>query len=316
MPLDPQARALMEQLHAQARPALSHLSATQLRAGDDEIIPLTGEPVVVSKVEQVKIPGPGGPLPLRIYTPAGTGPFPVLVYFHGGGWVVCNLETHDSLCRTLANTANSIVISVDYRLAPENPFPAAFEDAYAVTEWAARHADKLGADPTRIAVGGDSAGGNLAAGVALEARERGAFSVTCQALIYPVLDYYQPASSSYTAYAEGYFLSGKDMPWYYQQYLPSGFDGKDARVAPVLASDLRGLPPALIITAEYDPTRDGAELYAMRLKEAGVEVSLTRYEGMMHAFVLLAGVFEQGRKARQQVGTFLQEALREGRRCG
>jgi acetyl esterase len=244
-------------------------------------------PPDIAAVENRAIPGPDGApdIPVRIYRPrVDAEPLPVIVFFHGGGWTICNLDTHEITCRNLANGADAIVVSVDYRLAPEHRFPAALEDSYAALRWAHDHADELRGDAARIAVAGDSAGGNLAAAVPLVARDRGGPTIAFQLLIYPALER-SFDTASYRENATGYFLTTAQMKWFWDQYV-----GDDLAAAahpyasPLLAADLTGLPPAHIVTAEFDPLRDEGEAYGRRLAEAGVPVDVRRYDGMFHGF--------------------------------
>lgn len=310
MPLDPQTRTFLDRFAL--IPAWYEVPLDEAREQRILAAPtLNGPPEPVRKVEDRNIPGPGGTLPLRIYTPQGDGPFPILVYFHGGGWVLSNLETHDMLCRKLTNRAHCIVISVDYRLAPEHKFPAAVEDSYAATNWAAEHAHELNGDPTRLAVGGDSAGGNLSAVTTLLAREQGGPAISFQFLIYPATDHY-PASAqrkSFIENGEGYFLTNEGMRHFLDHYLESPEQSSDPRFAPLQAKDLSGLPPALVVTAEYDPLRDEGELYAERLQKAGVPVTLRRYDGMIHGFFTMAGVIDQSNKAIDETAEILRQAF-------
>ncbi|MFI6319053.1 alpha/beta hydrolase [Nonomuraea sp. NPDC050556] len=223
-----------------------------------------------------------GDIPIRVYWPVEQGPLPVVVYFHGGGFTLCDLDTHDGVCRDLCRGAEAIVISVDYRLAPEHPYPAGPDDAYAATIWAHEHAAELGGDPSRLAVAGDSAGGNLAAVTALRARDLGGPPIGFQLLIYPATDAAMD-TPSHKENAEGYFLTAAHMRWYWDQYQPSPERRAEPYSSP-LHADLRGLPPALVLTAEYDPLRDEGEAYAVRLAEAGVPVRSVRYDGMFHGF--------------------------------
>ncbi len=308
MPLDPQARALIEQSAAAGLPPYPTLAPTDARRVMElRTAMTTGDPPPVARVEDRRMPGPGGLL-LRLYTPDGPGPLPVLVYFHGGGFVLGSVDTHDHLCRALANAAGCLVASVDYRLAPEHRFPAAVEDSYAATCWVAANAASLGADPTRVAVGGDSAGGNLAAVVALLARDQGSPTLCHQLLLYPVTDY-SFDTPSYRENASGFMLGRADMEWYWSHYLATEVDGLHPHASPLRAEDLRGLPPALVITAEFDPLRDEGEAYAERLREAGVRTTLTRYEGMIHGFVRMAPALDQGKRALAQIGGALREAF-------
>jgi acetyl esterase len=299
MPLDPQAQAVLEQMAEAGLPPLGSVSVEETRQGMVAATAAGEEPEPVAKVEDRTVPGSAGQIPVRIYTPQGSGPFPVLVYFHGGGWVIGNVDTHDPTCRTLANAAGCVVVSVDYRLAPEHKFPAAVDDCYAATQWVAANAAAINGDSGRIAIGGDSAGGNLTAVVAIEARERGGPPLVFQLLVYPVTDY-SFSTPSYRDNADGYLLTKDSMVWFWDHYLRSEADGQDYRASPLRASDLTGLPPALVITAEYDPLRDEGEAYAARLQESGVSVTCTRYDGMIHGFYGLTAVVDQARKAVEE----------------
>lgn len=284
MPLDPQAQTFLDQLAALNAPPISAVSIEQARQTIRMMMIAPGEPEPVAHVENRTIPGPTGDIPLRIYTPQGSAPFPVLIYFHGGGWVIGDLDAYDGVCRRLTNLAGCLVVSVDYRLAPEYKFPAALVDCYAATRWVAEHAATLQGDPTRIAVGGDSAGGNLTALVALRARDRGDPALAFQLMIYPATDL-KATCPSIQENGTGYFLSKEDLAWFADHYLNSAAEKDNPWVSPLYSSNLRGLPPALIITAEYDPLRDEGELYGQKLKEAGVFVTVSRYDGMIHGFI-------------------------------
>jgi len=265
-------------------------------------------------VRDLSIPGPegpGAPLAVRAYTPPAEeaeGPGrPVLVYFHGGGWVRGDLDTHDGLCRLLAETADCIVVSVDYRRAPEHPFPTPVHDAYAATEWAAEYADVVGGDPDRIAVGGDSAGGNLTAAVTLMARERDGPDIDHQVLLYPVTDH-DFDTESYAENAEGYLLSRASMRWYWDRYLDDEVDGANPYASPLRAPDLSGLPSATVVTAGYDPLRDEGAAYAERLREAGVPVTHAEYPGMVHVFASFPDL-ERAKDARSTIASDLDAAF-------
>ena len=312
MGVDPQARALLDQVTAMGAPALHTLPVAEARQAIAAMSALQGTPEPIAQVENRRIPGPAGELPIRIYTPAGSAPLPVLVYFHGGGWVIGNLETHDGTCRTLANGAGCVVASVDYRLAPEHRFPAAVEDAYAATAWVSSHASALNGDAARVAVGGDSAGGNLAAVVALMARDRGAPRLAYQLLVYPVIDA-ACDTASYRDNAEGYFLTRDMMLWFWGHYLGGDSNRRHPYHSPLRADHLSGLPPAFVITAEFDPLRDEGEAYAERLRAAGVPVQLTRYSGMVHGFFGLGAVLDQAKVAMAEVTASLREAFAGGR---
>lgn len=308
MPLDPQTKAYLDQMDALQMPPLSALEPAMIRQGiaaQYADAPL-GEPV--ANVENRTIPGPAGEIPVRIYTPEGSGPFPILVFFHGGGWVICTLDTHDGQCRSLANGAGCIVVSVDYRLAPEHKFPAAPEDCYAATCWVAEHAAEIGGDASRIAVGGDSAGGNLTAVVTQMAREHGGPRLIFQLMIYPATNFTAQTPSK-TENAEGYFLTLDDMLWFEGHYLRNEADKLNPLASPLLAKDLSNLPPALILTAEYDPLRDEGELYGQRLQEAGVPVIIRRYDGLIHGFFGMALIVDEARRSVTETVQTLREAF-------
>ena len=306
MPVDPEAQALLDLISAGGL-SMSAVSVQDARNVMDmmvRFVDVTPEPV--ARVEDRLLPGPAGQIPVRIYTPEGGGPFPVLVYYHGGGFAVCSIETHDELCRALTNAAGCIVVSVEYRLAPEHKFPAAVEDCYAATKWVAENAVAIGGDPARVAVGGDSAGGNLAAVIAQMARDQGGPLLALQVLIYPATTFTIEMPSR-RENAEGYFLTEADMQWFAGHYLRSEADASDPRVSPLEAKDVSGLPPALVITAEYDPLRDEGEAYAVRLREAGVPVVCSRYDGMIHGFLSMQ--MQKCTKARQEIAAALRSAF-------
>jgi acetyl esterase len=264
-------------------------------------------PIPMERVTGLDLPGPGGPLPARHYVPRGfAAPGPLLLYFHGGGWVVGDLDTHDSVCRFLAASACVSVLSVDYRLAPEHPFPAAVEDAWAAFSWVAANTAALGTDPGRVAVGGDSAGGNLAAVTCLLAREAGQLPAM-QLLIYPVTD--TVGGESRRTFAEGFMLTKADMDWFEGHYLPPGTDGADPRVSVLRAPDLSRLPPAYVATAGFDPLRDEGEAYAQRMREAGVPVALVRHPGLIHTFANLTAVSRSSRAAMLEAAGALRMGL-------
>ena len=305
MPLDPQAQAFLEQLAATGAPPLHELSVAEARQVIVALFGTQGDPEPVGAVEERTIPGAGGEMPTRIYMPHGTGPFPVLVYLHGGGWVIGNLEAYDATCRALTNAAGCLVVAMEYRLAPEHKFPAAPEDCYAATCWVAANAAAIGGDPRRIAIGGDSAGGNLTAVVAQMARDRSGPALVYQLLVYPVTNYgYDTAS--YRENAEGYLLTRDAMVWFWNHYLRSTADGNNPLASPLRANDLRGLPPAMVLTAEFDPLRDEGEAYAIRLQEAGVPVTLKRYAGTIHGFFSLGAVLDQGKQAMADAAAALR----------
>ena len=263
----------------------------------------------VSCIENFKIPGPECEIGLRMYTPFGNKPFPAVLYFHGGGWVFDNLDTHDHVCRSLCRGSGCVVVSVDYRLAPENKFPAALVDCYEATRWVSENYEAINVDPLRIAVGGDSAGANLATAVCLTARDTGEPSISFQLLVCPVTDISSFDRDSCKRYADGYFLTLTQMKWFRDLYIEKADDVYDPRVSPLLARDLSGLPDSLIITAEFDLLRDEGERYAQRLQSHAVPVQCSRYNGMIHDFFLLLGLVDRARDAMDEACSSLRDAL-------
>jgi acetyl esterase len=284
------------------------MSVAQARAEDlRSIQEAGGRPEPVADVLDQDIPGPGGPIPIRIYRPSGERPLPVLVYFFGGGWTLGTIDTSDGVCRALTNAVGCVTITVGYRLAPEHKFPAAVDDCYAATEWIGAHAVELRVDPDRIAVGGDSAGGNLAAAVTLLARSRGP-RLAHQLLVYPNTDYLSD-TPSLRENNDPLLFNRNSSDWYWGHYLTSPEDGVDPLASPLRAPDHAGLPSATVITAEYDPLRDQAEEYAQRLREAGVSVTLSRYSGMVHGFFTMSGVLDAARDAVAEAAACLRKAF-------
>ncbi|WP_406690134.1 alpha/beta hydrolase [Saccharopolyspora sp. ID03-671] len=292
MPPHPEAQQLLAALGEAGMPPFEHMTVPQARAATNGFIDLQGPPEDIA-TEDRTIPGPAGSIPVRIYTPAGEGPAPVIVYFHGGGWVVGDVEICDRPVRQIANRSGAVVVSVDYRLAPEHVYPAAFDDCYAATAWVAAHAAELGGDPRLVATAGDSAGGNLAAAVALAARDRQGPDLVAQLLIYPVTDF-DFTTDSYIENGEGYLLTKGSMQWFWAHYLGAQDLGKDPCACPARADDLAGLPPAFVATAEFDPLRDEGEAYADELRSAGVPVTAKRYAGMLHGFAWTLGATPSG----------------------
>ena len=308
MALLPEIRALLDQMDARGRPPLHRQAVAQARAFYVEDSPdLIGPAAVVASVAGRVVPGPAGDLQVRVYTPEGEPPFPIVVWFHGGGWVVGTLDTYDPLCRALAAAVPAVVVSVDYRLAPEHPYPAAVEDAYAATAWASRNAAALGGAQRRLAVAGDSAGGNLAAAVALGARDRGGPAIAFQLLVYPVLDA-AGDTGSWAEFAEGHYLTAAGMRWYWDHYL-AGADGGAPDASPLRAAFVGGLPPALVIGADHDILRDEGEAYADRLRDAGVDATATRYPGVVHGFFRWRAVTAAADTALQEAAAALRSAL-------
>jgi len=288
MPVDPQIQALLDR--GTGAPATHTLPVAEARRQYEARIALMAPPAPVATVTERSIDGPGGPLRLRIYTPVGSGPFPLLMFFHGSGFVLCSLDTHDGLCRNLAAGIGCVVVSVDYRLAPEHRFPAGPDDCLAATRWAAAHAADLGVDPARILLAGDSAGGTMAAVTALRLRDEGGPELCGQMLLYPVTDYHTPGTPSYAENADGYGLTRDTMKWFWGHYLKDPAEAENPHACPLRAQDLSGLPPAFVMSAEYDPLRDEAELYGQRLRAAGVPTEITRRPGMNHGFLFWVGL--------------------------
>ena len=306
MPLDPQIQAMRDQRERDNVPPLYTMSLTEARAADLASIRAGGgEPEPVHEVTDLTIAGPGGALPLRLYRPAGERPLPALLYFFGGGWVLGTVDTADGVSRSLANSSGALVAVAGYRLAPEHRFPAAADDCYAAVRWVAEHAEEIGADPARLAVGGDSAGGNLAAGVALRARADGP-ALAGQLLVYPNTD--QLADDPSMRAADDPFLFNRhSVDWYRRHYLANPGDAANPLASPLRAQSLAGLPPALVITAEFDPLRDQGEAYARRLAREGVQVELSRYPGMAHGFFTMIGTVDASRAAIEQAACRLRE---------
>jgi acetyl esterase len=308
MPLDPQARALLDQMEEAGMPALNEMSPAEAREMAAAFIELAGPGQDVASVEDRSIPGPHGDIPVRIYRPSEEGTLPVLVYFHGGGWVIGDVDTLDTTCRALANESGAAVVSVDYRLAPEHPYPVPFDECLAATAWVSENADELGVDAGALAVGGDSAGGNLAAAVALAARDQGGPGIAFQALVYPVTDHAYD-TDSYQANGEGYLLTADMMRWFWDHYLSGGAADDHQSVSPLRAEDLSGVAPAFVVTAEFDPLRDEGEAYAARLADAGVDVTAKRYDGQIHAFFQMPATFDRAAEAISDVSEAMRKAF-------
>ena len=308
MALDVNVRALLDQMKAAALPKLWELAPPAARAAMKSRL-LGGKESPIGKIENVGIPGPAGDIAVRVYTPldAKDAMLPGLVFFHGGGFVIGDLDTHDDLCRCLANGSGCRVVAVDYRLAPEHPFPAAVEDCWAAMKWIAEHASDFGiAGP--IAVGGDSAGGNLAAVVAQLAKSEGP-RIAFQLLIYPVTQLGGPEMPSMQENAKGYFLERESMQWFTRMYCPDAAQRSDPRLSPLIAKDLSGLPPAYVATAGFDPLRDEGKAYADKLDAAGVPVTHVNYPGMIHGFFSLRGLIPKAREAVAASAAAVRAAL-------
>ena len=305
MALDPEVITLLARLEQDGFPDFETSSLGDLRAAS--VFPPADPPTAVGAVDERRVPGPGGEIPVRLYVPDGPGPHPLVMFFHGGGWVVGDLDSHDETVRRLCAGSGAAFASVAYRLAPEAPFPAALEDCYAATAWAAGMAPALGLDPARIAVAGDSAGGNLAAALCLLTRDRGGPALCHQVLAYPVAGA-DLATESYRRHGEGLFLTRHMMRWFWDQYVPRAADRANPLAAP-LAGDAAGLPGATILTAEYDPLRDDGAAYAQHLEAAGVPVAYREFPGMIHGFLGMTGVLGQADTAQAWLCAQLREAF-------
>ncbi len=310
MPLDADAKALMDAMLS-AGPLPWDLTPVEARKQMEQAPKAPMPEVAVANIENRTIPGPDSEIPVRIYTPNGAAPasgHPVLVFFHGGGWVIGSLDSHDGQARALADLAKCVVVSVDYRLAPEDRFPAAAEDCYAATQWTHDNAKSLGVDASKIAVGGDSAGGNLAAVVPLMARDRGGPPLVFQLLVYPVTDFDRD-NASMQRNGEGYFLTRAAMIWFDDHYAPEAEQRNHEYAAPLRAKDASGLPAALVITAEFDPLCDEGEAYAKKLEAAGVEVTYSPYDGVFHGFFGMVGLMAKAGQAQEEAAAALRGAF-------
>lgn len=312
MQLDPQARAVLERMTRAGLPSYPQLGAVGARALYRETRgKLAAPPAEVARIENLHAPGAAGEMPVRLYRPLSSRAedrVPALVYFHGGGWTIGDCDTHDVVCREFANLARCAVVSVDYRLAPEHKFPAAVDDAVAATRWVAGTAERLGLDGRRLAVGGDSAGGNLAAVVALRLRAEGGPLLAMQVLIYPATDM-AADTPSHTSFADGYLLTRESVLWFRSNYLRGHDDVADWRASPLKAPDLSRLPPAYVVTAGFDPLRDEGRAYAERLQAAGVKVTYECFEGMIHGFITMGGVIAAARHAIYRASQGLEQAF-------
>ncbi|NIO40633.1 MAG: alpha/beta hydrolase fold domain-containing protein [Burkholderiales bacterium] len=314
MPLDSQIQAVLDAAKKANVPELWQLTPHDARAEYRRRTNRLKVDVDIYRTQDRDIDGPGGPIAIRIYWPRElktAEKLPILVWYHGGGYVIGDLDTHDAVCRALATEADCIVAAVNYRLAPEHKFPAAVEDCEAALQWVARNAPEMHADAMRIAVGGDSAGGNLATVVSILAREVGFPKICFQLLVYPVTAP-EPETKSHHAFAEGYLLTRKTITWFFKHYLRSSKDTMDFRYAPLEAGDLSSLPPALIIIAGYDPLRDEGVEYAEALIHAGNRVRLSNYEGMVHGFFLMGGMVDASRRAVSESAAMLRDAFATG----
>lgn len=314
MPLDPDLKAILDQLAQQPGPKARELPAPDARAMFAALMTFVGpKDVPIGKVADLICAGPAGDIPLRVYTPAvpDKGPLPALVFYHGGGFVIGNIETHDGICRMLANEAQVCVVSVDYRLAPEHKFPAAVEDALAALRFVATHAAELGIDAMRIAVGGDSAGGALAAIVAQIVKKENGPAIAFQLLLFPVTQIGME-TDSFKRNAEGYFLERADLDWFFDCYVPRGADKSDPWLSPLYARSFEGLPPAYLMAAELDPLHDEGLLYAEKLQKAGIACQTDDCPNLVHDFIYFAGVLPRAAQALKRAAEALKAALKAG----
>ncbi|MEI7553985.1 alpha/beta hydrolase [Candidatus Chlorohelix sp.] len=311
MPLEPQSKALMDELLASGvTPRYLMTPEEGRKYALRTFVELAGPPEPIYKTEDRTITTHSGNVKIRIYTPSNKPKMPALVYFHGGGWRFGSIETHEAPCRTLANLADCKVISVEYSLSPEYPFPVAMEQSYNATKWVYDNAASLGIDPDRIAVGGDSSGGNLAASACVAARDRGNLPpIFYQVLIYPVVDFYYPGTNSYKEHGTGYFLTAEAMKIYWDSYLGRTEDSQNAYAAPLTAADFEDMPPGLIVLAQYDPLYDEGVKYAEKLKVEGIPAKVLTYEGVMHGFWGMAAKIDLARKAHADVAAELRKAF-------
>jgi len=310
--LHPQTRALLDLIEQRGVPATHTLSPAEARTLYRERRSFTQpEPPAVASVRDLQAAGPHGAIPLRLYRPIGsteTQTLPVLVYFHGGGWVIGDLDTHDTLCRELAKGAGCAVVAVDYRMGPEHRFPAAVDDCLAATRWVHAHAGELQLDATRLAVGGDSAGGNLAAVVSIAARDAGDLPIAYQLLIYPATDQHRNAPS-HTSNGQGYLLTTDTMAYFTGHYITDPAQYTDWRASPLLHDDLATLPPALVLTAGYDPLRDEGAAYAERLTAAGNRATCVCFERQIHGFITMGKLLDEANSAVRLCAAELKHAL-------
>ncbi|QDT45783.1 Carboxylesterase NlhH [Gimesia alba] len=310
MPVHPQVAQYLEEIAKVDLPSFEEMTPEIIRS---TLSPSPEPHLPAKKIDDLKLPVNGTEIPVRIYTPGASQEnsseaFPALVYFHGGGWVMGTLDAYDGLCQDLAGTASCKVISVDYRMAPEHPYPVPFEDAYSATEWIVSHAGDLEIDPTRIAVGGDSAGGNLATAVAIRARQSNILNLIYQMLVYPVTNY-QFDTESYQKYGIDYFLTKRAMEWFWDQYLPHESAGREVYASPLRSKDLSRLPDAIVITAGYDPLYSEAVQYVELMRRSGVDVAHINYEDMIHGFFRRSDLYDRAFEAVQLAGQYLRKAF-------
>jgi acetyl esterase len=309
MPLDPQMRQLLEEIQAQKLPPIYNIPIAEARRRLLKMVVYPGLFYDGIETRDLLLKAPGRTIPIRIYLPSGHSPAPVGMFFHGGGWVTGCLETHDGFCRALAHQSKCAIVAVDYRLAPEHPYPAAVEDAWFATSWIARQAERLNLDASRIAVLGDSSGGTLAAAVSQLARKRGKLGLAGQVLMYPALDHWNAGTESYREYGTDYPLTTEAMKWFWNQYVPDQGQWNDPIAFPSKCPEFKGLPATLVVTAEYDILRDEAEIYAKKLRDAAVSVTLSRYDGMLHGFLIHFPILDKAKAALAEIASFLRACL-------
>jgi len=308
MPLDPQAQKVVDTIAALNLKPIKDSTPAEARESMRTRTAGLGPVEDVPAVADHRVPVAGGEITVRVYAPAGRGPHPVLVFYHGGGWVIGDLYTHDGICRSIVNAAGCAVASVDYRLAPEFKYPLAVEDSYTALKWVVANAVRLGLDPARVAVGGDSAGGNLAAVVALTARDTGDLPIAFQLLIYPATDQ-RRGWPSHAANGQGYLLTKESMDYYHDHYLPDPAQDLDWRASPLLHANHAKLPPAFVLTAGYDPLRDEGLQYAHKLSEGGNRAALVNFERQIHGFITMGRVIDEANVAVQLCAAQLKHAL-------
>jgi acetyl esterase len=313
MQLDADSQAFLDLLKKLGRPPINSLPPMQakevFRRGRMATQP---ELPQVDRVKEYEATGPNGPIPVRVYRGAGTadaGPLPVHVYYHGGGWVLGDLDSHDWVCRRIANAAQCVVVSVDYRMAPEHVFPAAYDDSLAALRWTVDNAQLLRIDPSRVSVGGDSAGGNLAAAVAIAARDSGSPALKAQILVYPAVDL-SMSGNYYGRFTKDLILTDETMRWFIELYVPNAAQRNDWRASPLLVQSHKGLPPALVLLAGFDPLCAEGEVYAEKLKAAGVATTVTRYPGQLHGFVSNGKLLPKANDAIDDIAKVLTAAFK------
>jgi acetyl esterase len=311
MPLDIQAQILLDIARAEGLPPINQMGLAEARARAAKALTYPGSAPPVFQVRDCSVPRSGGIIALRQYRPSVAEFLPAVFFFHSGGWVLGGLDTHDHICRALASQSGCLIIAVDYRLAPEHPYPAAVDDARAAVSWLHEKAEHFGIDQNRIGVAGDSAGGTIAAVVSQITLEMDGPKLACQALIYPVMDHWTIGTESYRKHGIGYSLTSESMRWFWEQYLPEPADRINPRACPLQANGFNNLPPTLVLTAEFDPLCDEAEEYVRRLRESSVPVQCSRYDGMMHGFLTHFPVLDKGRLGLAEMAAFLRAHLHD-----